>query len=475
MRQAGRSRTANLSISGLTFCGLIAASLAAQPQPSSDQSLSAPLRTFTIRVPRDYGKRDGQSVPLRVGVARAIDPNARADPIFVIEGLGESGVDAAGQGLIASLEELRHTHDLIFIDQRGTSIAPLLCPPIAVRTSVVDDAAPIFDPRRLAKCRRSFQGRIGLDNLNSLTFAEDVEAVRRRLGYKRIELIGYFYGTRIVQQYLRLWPRRSSAAVLADISPMNYPAASAEAGALSGSIASTLRACQSDKSCESRYPDLAAEWMRASKRLSGKKIEVDGDEAKTPAEINGTGILDWMKFRTLRWVTAVTWPRDVDAIAKGDLAPLVRQYLAYRHALLTSYPLALRVSVDCAESFPLEAPLPLGGRSELLRERKGCATWPAHRLSPKLLRTLHTKTPILVVTAEFDAEAPASFVRGSVVGLSNAQLVVFPDRARATDYDWDECLGPLAAAFLQTEGRDQLDTRCVNNLKRPPFVTIGRP
>ena len=411
-----------------------AATLSAQPA-------GAPLELLTIRVPIDGANPARGSAPIRVGVARALDSRGGGDPVFVLEALGESSVDAATRGLIASLEALRRTHDLVFVDQRGASIAPLLCPPIA------EDTAAIFDPRQIAECRRAFERRARLGDLSSRTFAGDVEAVRRRLRYRRIELVGYFYGTRIAEQYIRRWPRRVSAAVLADASPLDYPASKAEAGAISESIASTLRACKADEACNASYPALGAEWEQVS---------------RAPLS---AGLLDWLKLRTLRWSSAASWPRDVDAIAKGEIAAELAQYGAYRKTVLASYPLALRIAVDCAEDMPTSA-LPKATGSAA--EQRACARWPVQRIgTPGKWRA---GVPILAVAAEFDIEAPATAVRRAFAGDPNAQIVIFPNRARATDNDWSECMGPLVTTFLESRGAAPLDTSCVARLKRPPFA-----
>ena len=432
--------------------GLAAAVLAVVGRPPALAQPAAPsLQPFTILVPRDYTKPAAGSVPLRMAVARALHPRPGAEPIFVVEALGESGVDAAGRGLIDSLQALRETHDLVFVDQRGTSLSPLLCPAVDAGATLAEQAVPIFGRAQLESCRVSFEHNNKFGDLNSRTFAEDLESVRRKLRYKRIELIGYFYGTRIVEQYIARWPSRVSAAVLADMSPMDYPAALAEAGALSASVAGTLRACRADGPCAGRYPDLDAEWARATALLSGNTGGVDG-----------TGILYWMKLRTLRWASAASWPRDVDAIANGHLPAVVQDYIAYRRSLLSSYPLALRIAVDCAENIPGREPA-----GAAAAEQKECAKWPVRRLAPGLPRI---RVPVLAVSGEFDIEAPANAVRRAIATFANAQLVLFPNRARATDVDWSECLGPMVTDYLQSSGRARPDSSCAVRLMRPPFV-----
>jgi len=426
----------------------------AQPQASD-----AGFRIVSVPAPLNYRQPEGATAPLRVAVAAALDRTAAAEPIFVIEALGESGVEAAPLGLIESLKDLRRTHDLVFVDQRGAYGTTLVCPPPAGRPGLPSEAIGLFAPERVDACRQAFAGRADLADLNSRTFAADVETTRRALGYGRIELIGYFYGTRIVEDYLRRWPARVTAAVLADPSPVDYPAAEALGPAGAAAIRSTLAACRQERACHERYPDLDADWVRVAAQL--------------PGETAGNGLLSWLMSRTLRWRTAIDWPSDVRALASGP-APAVRaRYLAYRRAVLAGYPLGLRLAVDCAENMPrgrAARAAALDPAGDLKAELAACRTWPGRRPPAAFFKPVRAATPVLAMTGAFDVEAPLDATRRSLAGFAHARLVVFPDRARATDFDWEDCAGPLVTAFLESRGRAPVDAACASRLRRPAFA-----
>ena len=444
---AARRRAALLAPTA-AVCAFIAATATAQPV--------SPQPAFRIlSVPSNEGQRD-----IRVGVAAATEPRAGAEPIFVVEALGESGVDAADRGLIDSLKTLRRTHDLVFVDQPGTSGASLLACPHPAGGSAAEG---LFAPAHVAACRQAYAGRGDLRDLNGHRFATDLETVRRALNYGRIELIGYFYGTRIVEDYLRRWPERVSAAVLADVSPFEVSPAEAASAAIDAAVRSTLAACRSDRACDARYPALDRDWSRVSSALA----------AASPDDPEGPGMLAWLRVRTLRWRTATAWPHDVHELAIGRAPALDAQYLAYQRSVSASYPLALRLSVDCAENLPRQTrPAAHGPRrsGDLAMETAACAGWPSRPPPAAYFRPLRTSAPVLAVTADFDVEATPSQVRRSLAASPHARIVVFRGRARATDFDWDDCLGPMATAFLQSRGLGGVDAACAAHLERPPFA-----
>ena len=93
------------------------------------------------------------------------------------------------------------TRDIVFVDQRGTGGShPLRCPPAAVR---VEDIGAVA-----AYVRRCF-ARIGpaARQYTTAPAMDDIEAVRRALGYGRIDLFGGSYGATAAQIFLRLHPR----------------------------------------------------------------------------------------------------------------------------------------------------------------------------------------------------------------------------------------------------------------------------
>jgi pimeloyl-ACP methyl ester carboxylesterase len=440
---------------GLVACG-----------PGPALAMTAPeLRAETIRAPLDYRQPGRGAVNLRYAIAKAVDPGAAREPIFVLEALGESGVDAAAKGLLQSLSAARQTHDLIFVDQRGVGGDGLLDCPFA------DPAAGAFSAVRLASCSRRFPAEL-LRSLDAETFAHDIETLRRKLGYRRIMLVGYFYGARIATTYLGRWPEHVAAAALTDVSSPDVPAPLANAAAAEVAVRATIAACRQDVACHASYPELASDYDKVLRRYTGSHVNPGRSRG---GEIDGLSVLGWLVAPTFRWGTAAGWPRTIHELAQGRMPDVVPAYLRFRREALASYPLVERLSVECAEDFARVPTTVLSGRTAnaiaasgdgALAEVRACQAWQSHVYRGPRPRS--GDTPVFAVSAAADIAGPPAAARRALSPWKRAQLVVLPDRARAADDDWDQCVGPMITAFLETPGQP-VDTGCVTRLHRPEF------
>jgi len=434
------------------------------------------LRTFTVQAPLDYRAPAGRTVTLRYAVAPATDPHAAAAPIFVIEPLAESGVDTAPRGLLQTLAALRRDHDLVFVDQRGVGGEGVLACPAA------DATLGAYSPARLAVCAPRLDPGV-LRSLNSGTFANDLETVRRRLGTPRILLIGYFYGARIGLDYLGRWPGRVIAAAFTDVAPTGSSGSVEGARSSDAAVAATLAACRAQPACQARYPALAADYDRVRRRLDTAQFSVAPAGDGRPGVLDGRSVLRWLVGQTFRWRSAADWPRLVHDLAEGRDEAVVAAYLRDRGALRADYPIAERLTVECAEDAGLLRPAALavaGTTGAVIAasgdgagpEAEACRTWPHSRYRSPPPRRAHT--PILAIVGADNIAGPPADVRRSLAPWPRARLVVLPGRSRAADNDWDACVGPLVTAFLTTPGRS-LDTGCAASLRRPEFRALAAP
>ncbi|WP_449405914.1 alpha/beta fold hydrolase [Massilia phosphatilytica] len=94
---------------------------------------------------------------------------------------------------------MRATRDIVFIDQRGTGLSGKLdCP------SDSDQDAQLSDLEADAVLRRCIAAsKAPFAAYTTAAAARDIEAVRRALGFGRIDPWGGSYGTRLAQAYAR--------------------------------------------------------------------------------------------------------------------------------------------------------------------------------------------------------------------------------------------------------------------------------
>src|SRR5690606_2854784 len=82
----------------------------------------------SLSVAENPQREDGEKIALNILRLPAVNPESKADPLFIIAGgPGQSAVGIAEQ-LFLTFEEVRKNRDIIFVDQRGTGEShPLHC------------------------------------------------------------------------------------------------------------------------------------------------------------------------------------------------------------------------------------------------------------------------------------------------------------------------------------------------------------
>jgi hypothetical protein len=73
-----------------------------------------------------------------------------------------------------------------------------------------------------------------------------------------------------------------------------------------------------------------------------------------------------------------------------------------------------------------------------------------------------------MLSGELDAATPPQYATAAARTLPNARQVLIGNAAH--DYS-DDCSRDLTAAFFERGSAQGLDTRCVSDLRRPPFLT----
>ena len=191
----------------------------------------------TARVPLDYDQRDGSTIELALLRLPASDPAHRIGSLFVNPGgPGNSGVqfvrDAARAAYPAAV---RARFDIVGMDPRGVGAStPVHCfaseserlrffadynvLPID-RTELTTAAAKVTD--LAARC----QARAGwlLPHLSTANVARDLDLLRQAVGDRKLNYVGYSYGTYLGATYANLFPGNVRTLALdGNTNPLTY-------------------------------------------------------------------------------------------------------------------------------------------------------------------------------------------------------------------------------------------------------------
>src|SRR5262245_1276560 len=153
-----------------------------------------------VRVASDPRKPHGGTISLRVTVLPATKQPA-AHAMFYLEGGPGVPATASAISVNAFFARVGRTRDLVMVDQRGTGgSSRLACPD---RNVHANDVGAVTGYLRACFAQLDTDPRL----YTTSVAADDLEAVRRALGYGKIDLYGTSYGATLAQAYLRQYPR----------------------------------------------------------------------------------------------------------------------------------------------------------------------------------------------------------------------------------------------------------------------------
>jgi pimeloyl-ACP methyl ester carboxylesterase len=180
----------------------------------------------TVRVPLDYGAPHGATISLALIRLPAGDPGRRLGALLVNPGgPGGSGVDYV-RGAAATMPlELRGRFDIVGFDPRGVlGSTPLRCfttfdqafavvPPFAFPYTRAEEDVQHADDIALASACASHGGAVR-DHMSTADVARDMDTIRQGMGDRKLNFLGFSYGSLLGQTYANMFPGHVRALVI---------------------------------------------------------------------------------------------------------------------------------------------------------------------------------------------------------------------------------------------------------------------
>jgi pimeloyl-ACP methyl ester carboxylesterase len=162
----------------------------------------------TLSVPENRQEPGGRTIELAIVVVPALAAEPESEPWFDFEGgPGDSATDLAFD-YTDDLATFRQVRDVVLVDQRGVGGSGLL--DCAELDRPEDPLMERFELEAVLSCRDRLVRQHDLTRYTTTEAVHDFEAVRSHLGYERVHLFGYSYGTLVAQEYARLHPEMPS-------------------------------------------------------------------------------------------------------------------------------------------------------------------------------------------------------------------------------------------------------------------------
>ncbi len=431
------------------------------------------VRCGTLRVPENRATRSGRMIDLHVAVLPAQRPESAPDPLFILAGGPGQGAREYGRLVPAAFKDVRRTRDIVLVDVRGTGASnPLDCnlgDPLEFLSAEVIDPTPCLE--RLKGDPRFY---------TSEPIVDDLDDVRAALGHERINLWGGSYGTRAALVYARRHAEHVRSVVLDGAAPFAIELPLYNAWGAQRALDRLLADCAAAPECRAAFPRLREELREVLARLDQAPVRVSFRHPQTSRPVGFTvsrsAFASGIRGMLYTPLHASLIPLMVHTAAQGDFSPFAALSLETAAWSTETMSLGMTLSVLCTEDVQRitdeEAEREIRGtflgRSEIDAWRQMCAHWPRGPLPAEVDRVRPLQMPALILSGDLDPVTPPRWGEAMKAHFPGALHVVVPGTGHNTSTTG--CVPDLIADFIEKGSATSLDTKCVQKVRRPPFV-----
>jgi pimeloyl-ACP methyl ester carboxylesterase len=432
-------------------------------------------RCGVFRVAEDARQSRGRVLALKVVIlqARAKHP---LEPIFDLPGGpgGNATEDASGMGNWWLTDE----HPVVMMNPRGSDPETGLgCP--SAGENLDQEMAPLFSEGDAywRACRDALAKRADLTRYTTPLYIADLEALRRALGYNKIDLYGGSYGTRTAISYIHAHGEHVRAALLTGLAPI------AERGPLffardaEAAFDRTVADCAADSACHAAFPSVHQDLdtILDRLRLAPAQVIVNHPVTGAPVAVHLTAPAFADSIRVMLYSTRASrrLPLLLHRAAAGDLVPFAQAAVQSGYGFRSGLKLGLTLSATCSEDVPRIRPYEIGpatagsfiGDTRVRGQIAACALWPRTTLPQSYFAAFRSPVPVLLVSGERDPVTPPIWGEAARKSFPNSVHIIVPWGHASVD----DCVAGLAAQVFRMASVMNLDMRCLASNQLPPF------
>lgn len=437
-----------------------------------DNSLCGKLTVYENRA-----SRQGRKIKLNIMVIRARLATPRPDPVFFLAGGPGQAATGIGPALFSILHAVRKNHDVVLVDQRGTgqsnSLACDTDDQSFADATLPLDTLEIQQVKTLRECLAHFQANPAL--YTTPIAMDDLNEVRKRLGYDKINLYGISYGTRAALVYMRRHGDTVRSAILDSVAPLTMSIPAKIAVDAQSAFDRLLADCKHQTACNRSFPHLKQHFQALLVRLRQHPEDVALAHPRTDQPIH---LL--IEARTLmRMVRGVLYDRTLSSLLPlalhdawlGDFQPMVTLGFSIDSAD-KDFSVGMMASVLCSEDMRnTTGPDSTADfyNSVYSSIAPICKFWPKGQIPNDYFKPVKSNIPTLLLAGELDPVTPPKYAIEAAATLSDSQVVIVPGVGHTASIHG--CVPRLLEEFLDKPTPHKLDTSCVTILKRPAFFT----
>lgn len=427
----------------------------------------------TVSVYENRTAQSGRIIDLNIAVVKASSSNPEPDPVFFLAGgPGEAATESTGN--VEFLVWILGGHrDIVLVDQRGTGGSNnVIAPPFPDFSGLSPDELET----ELAKWMDETIAGLDMDPRYYTTSVamDDLDAVRKALGYEEINLYGVSYGTTAAQYYLRQYEDHVRTVVLMAGSLLDVPIFELEPENAQHALDLVFDQCEVDSACHTAFPNVRDEFVELLERLE-----------KNPAEVileSGTVVLtrdyfaakvEWLTRDSNRSASLPFWIHE--AYENNDWTVFAEAGVHGPGSQVMSY------IIRCSEKWAIFTPDGVARQSpnsylldwsitQAIQIGLVCKYAPRGETPEGLSVQPPSQKPVLLFNGEWDILDPPGNVVGAQELWSNSLALTLPWQSHEiSNRSVAMCMGDIISDFIDQGSTDELDTSCLQTFKPPVF------
>jgi pimeloyl-ACP methyl ester carboxylesterase len=428
-----------------------------------------------LEVPENPNKPNGRRLQIGVAVIPATG-KAQADPLVPLMGGPSEATISEAAYFLELFAPLRRDHDILLVDQRGTGRSAALRCDLYSPDDPAVSLRDLFPAAAVNRCKQQLSERADLTQYTYLHFANDLEQVRRGLGYGKMNLFGGSYGTRAAQIFMRTHPQSVRTAYLGSVVPIDVITPLTMAKSAQAALEATLAACAAESACKAAFPNLRKEFDQVISRLDtgAVRVAIPGRSGSFP--IHRGRVMEWFRSMNYRPTTAAEMPWLIHRAYMGDFAPLMEGVLSNARNADTGLSFGLFFAITCNddvafmrdEDIVRESQGTFLGDYRARQQQAACQQWPTVSYPADYRTPVRSKVPTLFISGDTDSATPLWFTQHVALGFSNRLEVVLGGKGHT---DVSECIPGLYEQFVRSGDTRGLDASACKPVPRPSFKT----
>jgi pimeloyl-ACP methyl ester carboxylesterase len=337
----------------------------------------------------------------------------------------------------------------------------------------------------LRPCVEEWKRRADLRLYTTDIAMADIDEVRAAMEYERINLFGTSYGTRAAQVYMRQFPKHVRAVIMKGVTPITVPLTLPMARDAQRSLDLLFEDCGADEACRNAFPNPRDEWMAVLARFDKGEIEVELAEKeggkKKRVKISRATMGPTIRSSLQSVEGAAKLPLRIHQAFGGNFEPLAREALIIRKGFPKAVSVGVFLGISSAEDVSISDPAQIASASEgtFLRDdyfkqlQRAAELFPRTEMPVAYREPVNSEIPTLLISGFLDPATPPSGADEVAKHLSKSLHIVARYGSHAYG-GMSPCVDNLMAEFIRRGSAQELDISCVDQIRRPPFLTAEK-